>query len=195
MSVSVCFLEMYLTFYLVVAQATSGAEEKEAMAASNSIKANIVGEWVSSRIFSVGNNLNTQIAGKVQWGDFKDTYVLDQSKDALGTGMTGSVHEWQHKTTGQRVAIKCVRKRGLPPAHVTDMKKEIELLSQLDHPNIVKILDAFENEHTLALVMEICQGLELFDHLLFTAQYTQEVRVKLFCLREVIKEIITSACK
>ena len=135
---------------------TTCAEElNEAAAASSCLKANVV--------------------GKIKWGDFQEIYELDTSKEALGSGMTGTVHEWTHKTTGQCVAIKCVKKRGLSSFAIASMKDEIQLLSQLDHPNIVKIIDAFENDDCVALVMEICHGLELFDQLFLRVQFTQEV--------------------
>ena len=141
----------------------SSVQKKEAEAASTSVKANIV--------------------GKVHWGDFKQTYERDQNKDALGTGMTGTVHEWTHKRTGQCVAIKCVKKKGLKDDAINSMKQEIQLLSQLDHPNIVKILDAFEDDTTIALVMEICHGSELFDQLmLIEQQNAQEVCVSYLVL-------------
>ena len=90
--------------------------------------------------------------------------------------MTGAVHKWQHKTTKQVVAIKSVKKRGMRPAAIADMRQEIQLLAQLDHPNIVKILEAFEDDTAITLVMEICSGGELFDNLIEEQLYTQQVR-------------------
>ena len=40
---------------------------------------------------------------------------------------------------------------------------EIEILKQVDHPNIVKLIDVFEDERHWCLVMELMQGGELFD--------------------------------
>ena len=45
------------------------------------------------------------------------------------------------------------------------MKAEIEILSKLDHPNIVKYYETYESPNYLYLVMEYCQGGMLFNKL------------------------------
>lgn len=45
------------------------------------------------------------------------------------------------------------------------MKAEIQILSQLDHPNIVKYYETYESPNYLYLVMEYCQGGMLFNKL------------------------------
>ena len=44
-------------------------------------------------------------------------------------------------------------------------KTEIDLLRATDHPNIIKLYDTFEDEDHLYLVMEECNGGELFQRL------------------------------
>jgi len=139
---------------------TAAAEQKEAKAASSSVKANVTGQILRQ--------------------DFNEVYEINARKEALGTGMTGAVREWRHRITKQPVAIKSVKKRGMRPAAIEDMKREIRLLSQLDHPNIVKILEAFEDDKCITLVMEICNGGELFDNLIAEQTYTQQRAAGLF---------------
>jgi serine/threonine protein kinase len=44
------------------------------------------------------------------------------------------------------------------------MRNEVELLSKIDHPNIVKVFEVYEDEeHRVAIVMELCSGGELYD--------------------------------
>ena len=40
---------------------------------------------------------------------------------------------------------------------------EIQILKQLDHPNIIKLIDIFEDEKYLFLVIELMEGGELND--------------------------------
>lgn len=40
---------------------------------------------------------------------------------------------------------------------------EINLMKQLDHPNIIKLFETFEDKQFIYLVMELCEGGELFD--------------------------------
>jgi len=58
-----------------------------------------------------------------------------------------------------------------------DLKKEVEILQQLDHPNIVKFVDGFETTKRLYLVMEYCGGGDLL-HRVVNKKQVQESDVK-----------------
>jgi serine/threonine protein kinase len=47
-------------------------------------------------------------------------------------------------------------------------------LKSIDHPNIVKLLDVFEDEKRLCLVMELMEGGELFDFIVAREQLTEQ---------------------
>lgn len=42
---------------------------------------------------------------------------------------------------------------------------EISILQQLDHPNVLKLYEYFEDEKYVYLVTELCKGGELFDRI------------------------------
>lgn len=46
---------------------------------------------------------------------------------------------------------------------IDELFDEIEVLRKLDHPNIVKYIETFENSQFLYIVMELCEGSELFE--------------------------------
>ena len=46
------------------------------------------------------------------------------------------------------------------------LKYEIDILKNLDHPNIVRLYEVFEDKRCIYLVTEICNGGELFDEIL-----------------------------
>ena len=46
------------------------------------------------------------------------------------------------------------------------LKNEINILQQLDHPNIVKLYETYESPDELYLVMELCTGGELYTRLM-----------------------------
>ena len=47
----------------------------------------------------------------------------------------------------------------------TQFKREIEILSNLDHPNIVKTYESYEDKRQIHIVTEVMQGGELFDYI------------------------------
>jgi calcium-dependent protein kinase len=43
------------------------------------------------------------------------------------------------------------------------IQTEIEILKFIEHPNIIKLYDVFEDEKYVCLVIELMEGGELFD--------------------------------
>ena len=43
--------------------------------------------------------------------------------------------------------------------------KVISILKELDHPNVIKHFDTFEDSSSIYLIMEMCDGGELFDRI------------------------------
>eukprot|EP00177_Eucheuma_denticulatum_P005797 GFKZ01010582.1.p1 GENE.GFKZ01010582.1~~GFKZ01010582.1.p1 ORF type:complete len:538 (-),score=94.25 GFKZ01010582.1:516-2066(-) len=85
----------------------------------------------------------------------------------LGTGSTGKVKLAKNLETDEIVAIKIVRKDYLDnkPSLKKKMRREISVLKVLSHPNLMSLIDVFEIETHLFLVMEFVDGLELFEYL------------------------------
>jgi serine/threonine protein kinase len=49
------------------------------------------------------------------------------------------------------------------PGLMLEMENEINLLQQMDHPNIVKAMETFEHQHHLVIVLELCDGGDLYS--------------------------------
>ena len=43
------------------------------------------------------------------------------------------------------------------------LEREINLLQEFDHPNIVKLFEAYSDKKRYFIVTELCSGGELFD--------------------------------
>ena len=84
----------------------------------------------------------------------------------LGSGVSGLVRKVAHKKTGVEYAVKCLdlglieTKEGLE-----QLRDEIFIMCQLDHPNIVRLEEVYESHSEIYLVQELCVGGELFDRL------------------------------
>jgi len=52
-------------------------------------------------------------------------------------------------------------------------------MREIDHPNIVKLYETFEDERYVYLVMEMCEGGELFDRIIECGHF-DERRAKFY---------------
>lgn len=91
----------------------------------------------------------------------RDFELLPQ---VLGTGYSGAVRLATHITTRQQVAVKQFSKRRLKAHRLELLQSEVEVYLQLDHPNICRLLHAYESKNDVWLVMELC-GCELYQRL------------------------------
>ncbi|CAK0901681.1 unnamed protein product [Prorocentrum cordatum] len=94
----------------------------------------------------------------------------------LGEGASGSTWEaWptdaqgkaspQHSGSKGHRAIKKLTKYGASAQEREACRQEVELLKELDHPNICKLYEVFEDAAALYMVMDMCEGGELFDRI------------------------------
>ena len=80
--------------------------------------------------------------------------------DLIRAGGMGEVFQGTDTRTGAQVAIKVLKADLATGAavHLERFRREGRLLRQLDHPNIVKMLDAFQHDDQLIIVMELVSG-------------------------------------
>ena len=87
----------------------------------------------------------------------------------LGEGEFGKVKiGWKKETPNHdQVAVKIIRKDRLnSPGRTTKVHREIAILKQLNHPNIVRLHEMVETDHTIGMILEYASGGELFDYIL-----------------------------
>jgi len=90
--------------------------------------------------------------------NFFDFYVM---KEDIGIGKFGLVKLGIHKLTNQKVAIKTIKKSSMTQLDLELVKSEIDIMKLLKHPNVVRLLDHFENAEYVYIVMELFQGGDL----------------------------------
>ena len=93
-------------------------------------------------------------------GSFSQFYRIDEDHP-LGTGMTCTVKRVTHKISGKHYALKAVRLNRLQPERLAELRQEIEIMKAMDHPNIVKLYQTFEDHSYIYMIMELCSGGEL----------------------------------
>ncbi|RXK41642.1 STE/STE11/CDC15 protein kinase [Tremella mesenterica] len=81
-----------------------------------------------------------------------------QLGDLLGRGASGNVYRALNFLTGETVAIKSISLLSLPPSSLPDIMSEIDLLKNLNHPNIVKYKGFARDKENLFIVLEYCEN-------------------------------------
>lgn len=106
----------------------------------------------------------------------EDVYKID--KKTLGTGAYGIVSRVKHKDTAQIRAVKKVAKKKIK--NMERFQQEITILQLLDHPNVLKLYEYFEDAKNVYLITELCTGGELFDRIIKEEFFSEKVAARIF---------------
>ena len=105
----------------------------------------------------------------------------------IGQGAFGKVNLGLNVLTGRVVAIKSFNKKSLDSPNNENMKKiiyETNLMRKLNHPNITKILEMFEDEKYILIIMEYINGGNLFSFVKKRRKLSEKISKFLF--RQII---------
>ena len=95
--------------------------------------------------------------------DIKTSSVYDHYEilEVIGDGIYGVTHRCREKRTGHFFAAKFVP--ATHPFEKSVLRKEIDIMNQLHHNNILRLHDAFEDEDEFITIHELISGEELLD--------------------------------
>ena len=110
--------------------------------------------------------------GGSRWTRVTDKYTLGHE---LGRGEFGITHLCTDRETREKLACKSISKKKLRTAiDVEDVRREVAIMSSLPmHSNIVKLRATYEDGEAVHLVMELCEGGELFDRIVARGHYSE----------------------
>lgn len=103
-------------------------------------------------------------------GGLLDCYEVETK--AMGTGTYGSVVKAVNKSTKVIRACKAMARKNIK--NEARFREEIALMKQMDHPNIIRLFETFEDHKNIYLILEICTGGELFDTIVKNGYLTEK---------------------
>lgn len=110
--------------------------------------------------------------------DVRSTYTFGRE---LGRGQFGVTYLVTHKLTKEQFACKSIATRKLIRRDdLDDIRREVQIMHHLTgHRNIVELKGAYEDRHSVNLIMELCAGGELFDRIISKGHYSERAAAEL----------------
>lgn len=94
------------------------------------------------------------------------------------SGQFAIVRKCRQKGTGKEYAAKFIKKRRLSSSRRgvsrEEIEREVSILREIRHPNIITLHDIFENKTDVVLILELVSGGELFDFLAEKESLTED---------------------
>lgn len=146
------------------------------------------GKRVSRRI-KLSNKSNAKVDAVIDislWKNIKDYYIF--GKNTIGEGTFGEVRIAKKKNDPSTnfFAVKSIYKPSIDTENIPYLITEIQHLVSLDHPNIIKFYESYQDEYFVHLVMEYCSGGELFNQIL------KQKKIKESVIAQIIWNILSA---
>ncbi|CAN1303600.1 Calcium-dependent protein kinase 13 [Linum perenne] len=118
------------------------------------------------------NKAPITVLNDVDKENIEDRYLVDRE---LGRGEFGVTYLCIDRETRELLACKSISKRKLRTAvDVEDVRREVSIMKHLPrNSSIVSFKEACEDDNAVHLVMELCEGGELFDRIVARGHYTE----------------------
>ena len=121
----------------------------------------------------------------------RETFILKSSDTIakkylkikeISNGTYSKVYIVQKKTDFKLYCCKEILKNKV--ADLPKFRNEINILSKMDHPNIIRLYEIFEDDRYISLIMELCEGGDLFQKINELAEkdksFSEKEAVKIF---------------
>lgn len=100
---------------------------------------------------------------RLQGTQLKEHYRI---RNKIHQGTFSSIRLVTSKLTNENRVVKTVHKRALrTPLHHEKLLKQFNLMKMLDHPNIIKMYEYFEDDTNYYFIAEHCSGGDLFSRI------------------------------
>ncbi|KAA0044175.1 hypothetical protein IC582_009627 [Cucumis melo] len=143
-----------------------------AAVAREDVKSSFSGQDHSRRDSNAGKKVPVTVLNGVPKENIEEKYMVDRE---LGRGEFGVTYLCIDRQTRDLLACKSISKRKLRTAvDIEDVRREVAIMKHLPkNSSIVSLKEACEDENAVHLVMELCEGGELFDRIVARGHYTE----------------------
>lgn len=116
-----------------------------------------------------------------QYPDLPSKYKLEQ---LLGEGAFSSVYKAVDVSSGEQVAVKIINKANLSHKQLANIQNEIHIMNTLSnsggHTNILHLVEYFDTPENCFLVLEICNGGEIFNKIIEYTYFSEALAKHVF---------------
>lgn len=95
-------------------------------------------------------------------------------KEKLGRGAFAIVRRAVRKSDNVQFALKVVRKKGMDEYNLKALEQEVNIMNNLDHPNIVRLHDLYDTPNHLHMIIDLLSGGELFERILDKGHFSEK---------------------
>jgi len=120
---------------------------------------------------------------KARGTKFKEDY---QIREQLGSGAFGEVRKVVHKKSGLTRAAKILCKDAISTEEHSKLITEVQLLTSLDHPHILKMYEMYEDKNKYYIISEYLEGGELFERIIQNDRFSEKDAAK------IMKQILSA---
>jgi calcium-dependent protein kinase len=103
----------------------------------------------------------------------EEMYDIEKKGAPLGSGAFGTVKLGRNRKTGQTVALKSIAKKGRGKVDMAVLQNEIDINTAMDHPNVARMYETFEDNQFIYIAMELCSGGEMFDLIIDEGSFSE----------------------
>jgi len=100
----------------------------------------------------------------------RDIHEFYELQEEIGRGSFSIVRKAKNKKSNEQFAVKCIQKRFIK-LHL--LEREIKIMKQLKHPNILPLIEVFEDKEHIFLILQLVTGGELFDKIVEKGNYSE----------------------
>ncbi len=139
---------------------------------------------VKNRILSLSPSVKNGLERECTKEDF-----YSEENEAIGKGGFGRVWKVRHKDSDNVYVIKVMGKQNIINQKMTEqINREIEIMYKINHPHIIKLINHFEDDDNLYLIMELGAKGQLFSLLNKFRHGFDQIRAAQY-MREIISAV------